>query len=177
MSLKAKKPRSKSPFPYPKVNDDILPRPNKISETRTEYGVAPTATAHNFKRHAGLLAGEQPPQMLQSVKMDAGAAPQVAGIEIPEDVRRFAEKHGLFPHLETTIKLVHECFPSVNTLQLAYEVDWEIENESWVAVNIQVPGKVEQVLQQYLQFNRQMIQKIPSEKSGKILLGIGGLGS
>jgi hypothetical protein len=38
-------------------------------------------------------------------------------------------------------------------------------------------GRVDNVLQQYLRFNGQMIQAILPEKSDKILLGIGGLGS
>jgi hypothetical protein len=71
---------------------------------------------------------------------------------------------------------VHECFPSIKTIKLAYEFDWEIEDESWIAINIQVPGKVDKVLEQYLFFNRQIAQQIPPDKSDKILLGIGGLG-
>lgn len=67
---------------------------------------------------------------------------------------------------------MHECFPSVKTIKLAYESDWEIENESWIAINIQVPGAVDNVLKQYLFFNRRITQQIPADKSDKILLGI-----
>jgi hypothetical protein len=105
------------------------------------------------------------------------ASIKIAGVEIPDAVRQFLQKNALFPHLETALRLVHESFPSLKSIKLAHEVDWEVEDESWIAINIQVSGKTDQVLEQYLFFNRQMAQQIPPEKSTKILLGIGGLGN
>jgi len=102
---------------------------------------------------------------------------KIAGVEIPDTVWQFAQKSALFPHLETALHFVNKCFPTVNNIKLAYEFDWEVEDENWIAINIQVSGKADQVLEQYLFFNRQMTQQIPPEKSNKILLGIGGLGN
>jgi hypothetical protein len=60
---------------------------------------------------------------------------------------------------------------------LNYEIDWESENESWIAINIEAPGEVAKILQQYLLFNQRIIQQIPPSKSNMVLLGIGGLGN
>jgi hypothetical protein len=178
MSRKIKKPRDKSPSRYPEA-DDVQAKAGKISDLHTEYVVPGSHVSRNLnlKGGAGLPVVEQPPLKFKSAKLDSARSQNIAGIEVPDAAWRFAEKHELFPHLETAIKLVYECFPSVKTIQLAYEIDWEAENESWIAVNIQAPGKVDDVLQQYLRFNQQMVQQIPPDKGDKILLGIGGLGS
>jgi hypothetical protein len=176
MNHKIKKTRTKSPSPYPEADNNIQSKTGKISDLQTEY-VSRVSRAPNLKSRAILPAVEQPPLKLKSVKLDSALSRNVADIEVPDDVLRFAEKHELLPYLETAILLVRECFSSVKKIQLAYEIDWEAENESWIAVNIQAPGKADKVLQQYLRFNQQMIQQIPPAKSDKILLGIGGLGN
>lgn len=163
----AKKPR------YPAGDEKIHQRPNKVSEAQAEYGVltqTPNAKATNIlKPYSSRLPKTQERQLAASKK--------IAGVEMPDTVWQFVRKNALFPHLETALRLVHECFPSVKTIKLAYESDWEIENESWIAINIQVPGAVDNVLEQYLFFNRQITQQLPADKSDKILLGIGGLGN
>jgi len=158
---------------YPVRSEKIHQLPGKVSEAQAAYGLltkAPEDEAlKTLKPYSSRLTKTQ--QMLPS------ASKNIAGVEMLDPVRQFAQKNALFPHLETALRLVHESFPSVKSIKLAYEVDWEVEDESWIAINIQVSGKTDQVLEQYLFFNRQMTQQIPPEKSNKILLGIGGLGN
>ena len=101
----------------------------------------------------------------------------IAGVPASDEVWQFAAKNKLIPHLEKAIRLVYACYPSIKTIQLDYEIDWEIESESWIAINIQVPGNVDTILEQYLHFNREMIQQIPARAGSMILLGISGLGN
>jgi len=161
------------PSRYPAGDEKIHQLPNKVSEAQMAYGLitgAPRVEVPKILKHySSRLAKTQ--QRLPS------ASKRIANVEMPDAVRQFAQKNALVPHLETALRLVHECFPSVKNIQLAYEFDWEVEDENWIAINIQVSGKPDQVLEQYLFFNRQMIQQIPPEKSDKILLGIGGLGN
>lgn len=158
---------------YPVGVQKIQQLPNKVSEAQAAYGritkTPEVEVPKTLKSYSSRLTKTQ--QRLPS------ASKKIADVEMSDTVWQFAQKNALFPHLETALRLVHECFPSVKKIKLAYEFDWEIEDENWIAINIQVSGKADQVLEQYLLFNRQMTQQIPPEKSNKILLGIGGLGN
>jgi len=158
---------------YPVGSEKIHQQPSKVSEAQAEYGlltkVPKLEGPKTLKPYSSRLAKTQ--------KRPMSVSKNIAGVEIPDAVRQFAQKNALSPHLETALRLVHECFPTVNNIKLAYEFDWETDDENWIAINIQVSGKADQVLEQYLFFNRQMTQQIPPDKSDKILLGIGGLGN
>jgi len=173
MKRKIKGTPARKPSRYPVGGEKIHHLPNKVSEAQAAYGLLTKApeveVLKTLKPYSSRLTKTQ--QRLPSASI------KIASVEMPDAVRQFAQKNALFPHLENALRLVHECFPSVKNIKLAYEVDWEVENESWIAINIQVSGKADQVLAQYLFFNRQMTQQIPPEKSNKILLGIGGLGN
>lgn len=158
---------------YPAGGEKIHQMPNKVSEIQTEYGLLTKAS----KVEAPKILKPYSNRLAKTQKRPLPASKNIAGVEMPGTVWQFAKKNALFPHLETALRLVHECFPTVKNIQLAYELDWEVEDENWIAINIQVSGKADKVLEQYIFFNRQMTQQIPPEKSNKILLGIGGLGN
>ncbi|MGH7597199.1 MAG: hypothetical protein ACREOI_12660 [bacterium] len=157
-----------------------LKTPHKVSEAQAEYGTiaktTKTDTPKIVKTYSSHLAEPKRKLAAKSAKPNIASPRYIAGVEAPDAVWQFARKNALFPYLETVLRVVHECFPSIKTIKLAYEFDWEIEGESWIAINIQVPGKVDKVLEQYLFFNRKIAQQIPPDKSDKILLGIGGVG-
>jgi hypothetical protein len=161
--------------------DKVSEKPHRISEVQTEYGIIAKTTQTDapkiVKTYSSRLTEQKRKSSAKAEKPDITSPQYIAGVEMPDTVWQFARKNALFPHLETALRLVHECFPSVKTIKLAYEFDWEVENESWIAINIQVPGAVDNVLEQYLFFNRQITQQIPADKSDKILLGISGLGN
>ncbi|MGH7454805.1 MAG: hypothetical protein ACRENG_25840 [bacterium] len=95
---------------------------------------------------------------------------QIAGYAVSNEVWRFAVENDLILHLETAIRLVHECFPTVSEVRLLHEIDWEIEDRSWVTIETKITGTIEDILQQYNQFTVSMVREVPSEKGGKILL-------
>ena len=181
MTRKKKEPQNQAPSRYPMAADKVREKPHKISEVRTEYGIiaktTQTDTPKIVKTYSSRLTEQKRKSSAKIGKPNITSPQYIAGVEMPDTVWKFARKNALFAHLETALRLVHECFPSVKTIKLAYEFDWEIENEGWIAINIQVPGEVDNILEQYLFFNRQIMQQIPSDKSDKILLGIGGLGN
>ena len=88
----------------------------------------------------------------------------------------FAVRHALLPYLEKAIQSVCECFPSVKAVSLAHEVDLETPSESWISIDVRAPGEVDEMLENYMRFIRWMVQEIPPDKRGKILLGLGSLG-
>jgi len=172
MKRKKQEPLKRKPSRYPTADEKNHHLPNKVSEAQAaSYGIPAQVpgfdTTKILKPYSSRLTKTQ--KQLLPVSQNIG------GIEMPDAVRQFAQKNALFPHLETALRLVHASFPSLKSVKLAYEVDWEVDNESWIGINIQISGETDQVLEQYLFFNRQMTQQIPPEKSGKILLGIGGL--
>jgi len=173
MKRKIKGMPARKPSRYPVGNEKIDQLSNKVSETRAAYGLL----TKPHKIEAPKILKPYSSRLHKTQKTPLSATRNFSGIDMPDTVRQFAQKNALFPHLQTALRLVHECFPSMKNIKLAYEFDWEVEGENWIAINIQVSGKADQVLEQYLFFNRQMTQQMPPEKSSKILLGIGGLGN
>lgn len=94
---------------------------------------------------------------------------------VSTEVWKFATAHDLLPHLETAVRLVRECFPTVRKIEFKYVVDPEIANWSWIAIAIKVSGTVEVVLAQMNRFDDEMIKQVPIEKGAKICLAVGGL--
>jgi hypothetical protein len=97
---------------------------------------------------------------------------RIAGYAVSDEVWQFAAAHDLKPHLETAIRLVHECFPTVSDVQLLHEIDWEIENRSYIVIEIKITGSIPAILEQYDRFTTQKIRQIPPEKRDKIVLSI-----
>ncbi len=95
---------------------------------------------------------------------------RIAGFAVSDEVWQFAAANDLVPHLETAIRLVHECFPTVSDIQLLYEIDWEIENRSYIVIEIKIAGTIPSLLEQYDRFTTQKIRQVPPEKREKIIL-------
>ncbi len=159
MNRKIRKANTNSPVQCSQADNEVDKRPNKISDARAEYAASATAglEAPLFTKSQTYRRIASKPQF-ESAESDFSSSQYIAGIGSPQEVRQFAIDHALLPHLERAIQLVYECFPSVKTIELAHEIDWEIANESWIAINIQVPGETDKVLEEYLRYNRRMVQ-------------------
>lgn len=99
---------------------------------------------------------------------------RIAGLVAPQEVWKFALTHELIPHLETAVRLVRECFPTVQKIKLLYEIDWEVSDRSWIAIDIGdiiTVGTQEVILERYNRFTREMVRQVPPDKGEKILLG------
>jgi hypothetical protein len=140
--------------PYPKADKSKAASTNRVAESVAAYSVArPRST---YKRRPSL-----PRRIAEHV--------------VSDEVWQFAIVNNLIPHLETAIRLVHECFPTVRKVDLKYVIDPEVENNSWITIEIKVSGSVEGVLAQMNHFDDEMIKQVPIEKGAKICLGVGGL--
>jgi hypothetical protein len=97
---------------------------------------------------------------------------RIAGYAVSDEVWQFAAANDLIPHLETAIRLVHECFPTVSDVQLLHEIDWDVENRSYIVIEIKITGSIPALLEQYDRFTTQKIRQIPPEKRDKIILSL-----
>lgn len=144
-----KSSKQSSPRPYPTVEqNEALPH---IAEPAAAYSVATPASYRKSPR---------------------AEKKQIAGYAVSDDVWRFAVTNELIPHLETAVRLVHECFPAVSDVELLYEIDWEIENRSYIVIEIKIAGSIPAILEQYNRFTRQIIRQVPPDKRDKIILSI-----
>lgn len=154
MNEKTSKKRAPSRS-YPKADQSKAKSANRVAEPAVAaYTVARPKSAH--KRQPSLPR-------------------RIAGYHVSDEVWRFAVANALIPHLETAIRLVNECFPTVRKVDFRYVIDPEIEKNSWITIEIKVSGSVEEVLAQMNRFDDEMIKQVPVEKGAKICLGVGGL--
>lgn len=147
----AKQSSTKQATPRPYRTAEEMIKPSRVAEPLAVYSTARPS------------ANRAPRRIIER---------RLAGLTASEEVWRFAVAHDLIAHLETAVRLVRECFPTVQAIKLLHEVDWEDENESWIAIDIKVVGTVEAVLEQYNRFTSGMVKLVPPDKGAKILLGI-----
>jgi hypothetical protein len=151
LTKKASQAKQSSPRPYRTAEEMI--KPSRIAEPLAVYSTTRKSSSR------------APRRLIER---------RLAGLTTSEEVWRFAVAHDLIPHLETAVRLVRECFPTVRAIKLLYEVDWEVENRSWIAINIgdiETVGTQEAILERYDRFTRDMVRQVPLDKGEKILLG------
>lgn len=73
------------------------------------------------------------------------------------------------------MRLVYESFPIVSKIRFEHAIDPEIENNSWITIEVVGSGTVAEVLTQMNKFDREMISQVPVEKGARICLAVGGL--
>jgi hypothetical protein len=66
------------------------------------------------------------------------------------------------------VRLVRESFQKVGGLQFGYEIDPEIENESWIVVRAKIEGELDELLNEYTDFNKSMVRTVPIDKQAFI---------
>jgi hypothetical protein len=145
-------PKRATPRPYPATEEKGEPL-SHVAEPAAAYSVA-TPTSTSLRK----------PHRVEEKR--------IAGYAVSDEVWQFAAANDLRPHLETAIRLVHECFPTVSDVQLLYEIDWEIENRSYIVIEIKIAGSIPALLEQYDRFTTQKIRQIPPEKRDKIILSL-----
>jgi hypothetical protein len=58
----------------------------------------------------------------------------------------------------------------VSGVQLLHEIDWDVENRSYIVIEIKITGSIPSLLEQYDRFTAQMVRQVPPEKGEKIIL-------
>jgi len=96
-------------------------------------------------------------------------ARRIAGILASNEVWRFAAQNDLLAHLETAVRLAKERFKQIGKMSFTYDIDPEIENESWINIHAAIKGKLEDLLEQWQAFDRAMVRTLPIDKQALIL--------
>jgi hypothetical protein len=89
---------------------------------------------------------------------------QIAGIAVSEEVWRFAVANDLIPCLETAERLIWELFPKVLGIRFTYEIDPEIENESYIVIRAKVQGEFEELLRADWGYTKKITRLVPVNK-------------
>jgi len=97
-------------------------------------------------------------------KKHVSLQPQIAGIAVSDEVWRFAAAHELIPCLETAERLIRELFPKVLGIRFTYEIDPEIENESYIVIRAKVQGKFEELLRADWAYTKKITRLVPISK-------------
>ncbi|MCI0696042.1 hypothetical protein L0337_29085 [candidate division KSB1 bacterium] len=145
-----KSSKRSSPRPYPTAEQKNEALPN-IAEPAAAHAVT-TPISH------------RKPQRVEEKR--------IAGYAVSDEVWQFAAANDLIPHLETAVRLVYECFPTVSDIQLLHEIDWDVENRSYIVIEIKITGSIASILEQYDRFTLQKIRQVPPEKRDKIILSL-----
>lgn len=94
---------------------------------------------------------------------------RIAGITASNDLWRFVARNDLLAHLETAVRLAKECFKNIDQLGFSYDVDPEIENESWISIRAGIKGTLDELLLQWQAFDKAMVRSLPTNKQALIL--------
>ena len=140
-----------TPKKYPEANP-TPPEQSQVAESVASYVISPSA----------------------ATATRAAKTRRIAGLEAPDEVWAFAQKHRLVPHLETTVRLANELFHDIRKTYLTFEPDPEIPSLDGIAVNIKVGGTLDELIQQDSVFGFRFAQEIPNDVSGKISLLVWG---
>ncbi len=89
---------------------------------------------------------------------------RIAGILVSSEVWRFAAWNDLLAHLETAVRLAKECFWQIDGFHFTYDIDPEIENESYITIRANVQGTVEELLPQDWALTQALVRTLPRNK-------------
>jgi hypothetical protein len=98
---------------------------------------------------------------------------RIAGLEAPDEVWEFAQKHRLVPHLETAVRLAKESFHDLRTLYLTFAPDPELPSLDGIVIYAKADGTLDDLVQQDRAFALRFTQAIPHEFRSKISLFLG----
>ena len=85
------------------------------------------------------------------------------------EVLQFCRKHGLMKYLSDAIKLIENCFLSIQEFHIEVEKDPETEEE-WLTLAVTIQGEVDKVLKDYNGYISLFVSKVPWPERDKIRL-------
>jgi len=136
-----------TPKPYPEP-ETTSAESNKIAE-----GVSPYITRAKTER--GTFHPRPAPRY-------------IAGLPASDEVWRFAQEHGLAPHIETAVRLAREAFKEIREITLDYLPDPEIPHWETITIDLHAAGSMDELLNADANFTRNFNQVIPDEYHLKI---------
>lgn len=129
---------------------DSIPKPYPESESSSEQ--------------VGKVAEGVATYTYTPLKKAASVQHQIAGIAVSEEVWRFAAANELIPCLETAERLIRELFPKVLGIRFTYEIDPEIDKESYIVIRAKVQGEFEELLQADWAYTKRITRLVPINK-------------
>ncbi len=124
----------------------------------------PYSEAESSSEQVGKVAEGVATYAYTPLKKAASEQHQIAGISVSKEVWRFAVTNDLIPCLETAERLIRELFPKVLGIQLTYEIDPEIENESYIIIRAKVQGEFEELLRSDWAYTKKITRLVPINK-------------
>ncbi len=89
------------------------------------------------------------------------------GVLLSEEILQFCSQHRIFGYLQRSIKLVRECFLSIQDVYVEKEQDPETEDE-WLVLSTEIEEDIESVLNSYENYTRRYVTLVPWPERNKI---------
>jgi len=137
-----------TPKKYPEA-DSVPSEQSQVAESIASYIISPPAATATV----------------------AAKSRYIAGLEAPDEVWEFAQKHRLAPHLETAVRLAKEFLDNPQAIYLTYEPDPEIPSLHGIGINARISStNLDDWERQYRAFQQRFLREIPNEVQHQICL-------
>lgn len=138
------------------MSQEILTKPDAVPKP---YPEADSSSEQASKVAEGLATYAYTP-------LKKPMAPQhfIAGIVASEEVWRFAVTNELNTHLETAVQMVPQTFQKVAAMRFTYDIDPEIENESYITIHARVQGALDDLVKEHWTYTKAIVRAIPINK-------------
>jgi len=139
-----------NPKPYPE-SQSAPSEQSQVAESVASYVISPSAATATL----------------------AAKSRRIAGLEAPDEVWEFAQKHWLAPHLETAVRLVKESFHDIRTMSLTFAPDPEVSSLDGIIIHAKIKGSIEDWEKQYNAYVLRFVQEVPDDIRHQICLFVG----
>ena len=92
--------------------------------------------------------------------MDASARSLTKSIKMTKEVKNFCRRFGITRYVPVVFHLVEESFLCVARPEIYPECDPET-GEEWLVIRVTVKGPLEEVLDQYREYTKKKVEKVP----------------
>lgn len=138
-----------------------------VDDILTSVNSWQAASSRLLSDDLGLFLERASSILVRASKRDTVTAENVP---LSDEAERFCALHGLHSHLQTAIRLAHECFPLGQIVDIEKEEDPEGDSE-WLAININLPmADVRAVLDAYDRYTEKLIREVPLAERERIQL-------
>jgi len=93
--------------------------------------------------------------------------------EWPREVAEFAAEQGAEQYLPAVMEMTRRLFPGARRLEILLEADWEIANQKYLVVEVDMVGwDVSQAVAARHQWIQELRRCCPSPRPGPFVLGL-----
>ncbi len=99
-----------------------------------------------------------------AVKKSIARPHLIAGVAVTDEVWRFAATNELHTHLEIAVQIVRQSFQKTAEMSFTYDLDPEIENESYITMHAKLQGTLEDLVKEHQAYMKAIVRAIPANK-------------